>query len=442
MFFKHRCTTIHRQFRDVAELDTKGETMKCQKTFTGIGAISAIGLFVTGACGGSGTADIAGEADLTIVTEDLSVPAYTLGASLRNLSGGDQKLFDDGRTVFATAEEPDEGLGPVFNGESCAQCHSRGAVGGAGSDLSLTRVTRIGGIVNGKYSDLESFGGPVIQSRSNREFDPSFPHSREFVPKEAQFVSLRITTPLFGLGLMEAIPEADIVARSQRKFGDGVAGTVNWVNNPETGKTEIGRFGWKAQVSSITVFAADAYLNEMGITTPLFPSENLPQGHSLAPGADPVGDPEDAEDTQAFVDFMRFLAPPSRAPLSIVAQQGERLFGTMGCANCHAPEYVTGTNSNPALNKQKVNLYSDLLVHRMGPALADGIIQGKAQGDQFRTAPLWGVGKRQFLLHDGRATTFDAAVSYHAGEAAIAAGRFFNAKESDRAAVREFLKSL
>lgn len=416
--------------------------MNSQKLGTTIGAISALGLFVTGACGGSGTADVAGDADLTIVTEDSSVPVYTLGASLRNLSGGDQQLFEDGKIVFATAEEPDEGLGPVFNGESCAQCHSRGAVGGAGSDLALTRVTRIGGIVNGNYNDLGEFGGPVIQSRSNKEFDPKFPHSREYVPKEAQFVSLRITTPLFGLGLMESIPEADIVARSQRKFGDGVSGTVNWVTNPETGKTEVGRFGWKAQVSSISVFAADAYLNEMGITTPLFPNENLPQGQTIAPGADPVGDPEDAVDVEGFTNFMRFLAPPSRAPLSLVAKEGEKLFGKMGCANCHAPEYVTGLNPNPALSKQKVNLYSDLLIHKMGSALADGIIQGSAQGDQFRTAPLWGVSKRQFLLHDGRATTVDSAISYHAGEASIAAGRFFAAPESERSAVREFLKAL
>jgi CxxC motif-containing protein (DUF1111 family) len=420
----------------------KGETMKSQKTITMIGAVSALGLFVTGACGGSGAAGVAGDADLTILTDDPSVPAYTLGASLRNLSGTDQQLFADGRTVFATEEEPDEGLGPVFNGQSCGQCHSRGAIGGAGSDLSLTRVTRIGGMVNGKYSDLTEFGGPVIQSRSNKEFNPSFPHPREYAPKEAQFVSFRITTPLFGLGLMEAIPEADIVARANRKFGDGVAGTINWVTNPETGKTEIGRFGWKSQVSTISVFAADAYVNEMGITTPLFPNEELPQGMALAPGADPVGDPEDAEDTRAFVDFMRFLAPPSRSPLSIVAQQGERLFGTTGCANCHAPEYTTGDNVNPALHRQKVNLYSDLLVHKMGSSLADGIIQGKAQGDQFRTAPLWGVSKRQFLLHDGRATTFDAAVSYHGGEAAIAAGRYFAASESDRTAIRTFLSSL
>lgn len=416
--------------------------MKQTEMFTSFLAISALGLFVTGACGGSGTADVAGDADLRTIPEEGTTPKFTLGTKLDKLSAKDQTDFDDGLVAFVSNEGPDDGLGPVFNGQSCGQCHSQGASGGAGNDLALTRVTRIGGIVNGKYSDLEEFGGPVIQSRSNREFDPKFPHSREFVPPEAKYVSLRITTPLFGLGLIEAIPEEQIVARSQRKFGDGVAGTVNWVTNPENGKQEIGRFGWKAQVSSISVFAADAYVNEMGITTPLFASEMKPQGHTLLPGADPVGDPEDAEDVELFTSFMRFLAPPPRATLSVLAQSGEKLFGTLGCANCHAPQYTTGDNANPALANRNVNLYSDLLVHRMGAMLADGIIQGNAQGDQFRTAPLWGVSKRRFLLHDGRATTYDAAVSNHGGEASIAAGRYLNASEEDRTAVRAFLNSL
>ncbi|MEI7576846.1 MAG: di-heme oxidoredictase family protein [Armatimonadota bacterium] len=416
--------------------------MKGQKIITGFGGISALTLFVVGACGGSGTADIAGEADLRTIPDDPSAVRYTLGSKLANLSGQESKDFDDGLVAFSSNEGPDDGLGPVFNGESCGQCHFQGAIGGAGNDLALTRVTRIGGIVNGKYSDLEDLGGPVIQSRSNREFNPAFPHSREFVPAEAKFVSLRITTPLFGLGLIEAIPQSAIVARSQQRFGDGVSGTVNWVTNPATNTKEVGRFGWKAQVSSIEVFAADAYLNEMGITTPLFSTEQKPQGHTIAPGADPVGDPEDAEDVELFISFMKFLAPPTRSSLSIVAQRGEKLFGTTGCANCHAPQYNTGLNANPALSNQNVNLYSDLLVHKMGSGLADGIIQGSAQGDQFRTAPLWGLSKRKFLLHDGRATTVDAAVGYHGGEASIAAGRYFGGSEDDRTAIREFLKSL
>lgn len=420
----------------------KGENMKGQKTITGFGAISATALFVVGACGGSGTADIAGEADLRTIPDDSSAVRYILGSKLANLSGQDSTDFDEGLIAFSSNEGPADGLGPVFNGESCGQCHFQGAIGGAGNDLALTRVTRIGGLVDGKYSDLEHLGGPVIQSRSNREFDPAFPHGREFVPVEAKFVSQRITTPLFGLGLIEAIPESEIVARSQRNFGDGVAGTINWVTHPVTGKKEVGRFGWKSQISTIEVFASDAYVNEMGITVPIFQDEQKPQGNPIAPGADPVGEPEDAEDVELFISFMKFLAPPTRSPLSILAQQGEKLFGTTGCANCHAPQYKTGANINPALNNQDVNLYSDLLVHRMGSGLADGIIQGLAQGDQFRTAPLWGLSRRKFLLHDGRATTVDAAVGFHGGEASIAAGRYFGATENDRTAIREFLKSL
>ncbi len=407
--------------------------------FIAMGCGLSFTVFLLGACGGSSF-----DSPFAIITlpDDPGAPKYKLGDRLESLSGTDQVAFNDGFKAFLSSEDKADGLGPVFNGESCSQCHVQGAVGGAGNDLQLTRVTRIGGIRNGLYSDLEDLGGPVLQSRSLKEFDPSYPISAEVVPTGAQFVSHRITTPLFGAGLVEAIPDATIIARTNMKLPDGVAGVANMAFNPETNNVEVGRFGWKAQLSSLTIFSGDAYLNEMGITTPLFPSENLPQGHPIGPGLDVAGDPEDAEDAEAFASFMRFLAPPTRAVLSVNAKKGEVLFSQLGCANCHVPSMNIGPNANAALSNKDVNLYSDLLVHKMGSQLADGIIQGKATGEMFRTAPLWGLSKRVLFMHDGRATSFEGAIMTHGGEAEKAKQRFNSTKQGDRSALIEFLSSL
>ena len=404
-----------------------------------LGPVSAFALFLLGACGGSGV-----DSPFAIVTlpDNFNGTSYKLGDHLLGLSGTDQVAFNNGFNHFLTKEDKDDGLGPVFNGESCAQCHAQGAIGGAGTDLTLTRVTRIGGIRNGQYSDLADLGGPVLQARSLKEFDATYPIPGEIVPAGAQFVSHRITTPLFGAGLIEAIPDATIVARTHLKLPDGVAGVANTELNPETNLVEVSRFGWKAQHSSLSVFAGDAYLNEMGITTPGFPSENLPQGHPIGPGLDVKADPEDDEDVVLFASFMRGLAPPVRALLSVTGKKGEVLFSQVGCANCHVPAMNTGPNANPALDNKIVACYSDLLVHHMGPQLADGIIQGKATGDMFRTAPLWGLSKRIFYMHDGRATSFESAVLAHGGEAEKAKQRFISLQMGNRDALIEFLSSL
>ena len=410
-----------------------------RKKLYAMGPISAFTLFLLGACGGSGF-----DSPFAIVTlpDNLDGKSYKLGEHLEGISGTDQVVFNNGFNKFLTKEEKADGLGPVFNGESCAQCHLQGAIGGAGNDLQLTRVTRIGGIRNGQYSDLVDLGGPVLQARSLKEFDPSYPIPGEVVPPGTQFVSHRITTPLFGAGLIEAIPDATIVARTHLKLPDGVAGVANMELNPETNLVEVSRFGWKAQHSSLSVFAGDAYLNEMGITTPGFPNENLPQGHPIGVGLDVRADPEDDEDVLLFASFMRNLAPPTRAKLSVTGKNGEVLFSQIGCANCHVPAMNTGPNTNAALANKMVACYSDLLVHHMGSQLADGIIQGKATGDMFRTAPLWGLSKRILFMHDGRATSFGNAILAHGGEAEKAKQRFISLQSGNRDALIEFLSSL
>lgn len=364
------------------------------------------------------------------------------GDPIRGLTSAELTRFTDGATTFANVEGPLDGLGPVFNARSCGECHKQGALGGSSPNLTVARVTRIGGIEKGVYSDLASVGGPVLQARSLREFDPKYPYPGEVIPPEAKFVSFRITTPLFGAGLVEAIPDAAILARA-RPQPDGVQGVPNMVVNLITGKTEVGRFGWKAQHSNLSVFAGDAYLNEMGITTPLFPHENLPQGKPIVQGADLVPDPEDdGTDVKKFGDFMRMLSPIAPLQPTRSAQHGSDVFAQTGCVVCHTPSMRTGTSTISALANRQVDLYSDLLLHRMGPALQDGIEQGNAKGDMFKTAPLWGLRLRKFYLHDGRATTLDAAIRTHGGEASRAVGRYAALRPEDRQSLIDFLMSL
>ena len=367
-------------------------------------------------------------------------PPPQLGGPIAGLSPADRTAFRDGQQEFLKRQTPQEGLGPVFNGVACAECHRAGGVGGSSPDLRVSRVTRIGAIVKGTYSDLTEVGGPLLQARSLREFFPNYPIPGEVVPKQAQFVSHRITTPLFGVGLIEAIPAATILARAASTQPDGVKGVPNMLTNPETGKSEVGRFGWKAQHSSLHVFAADAYLNEMGITNQLFPHENLPQGKVIPPGADIVPDPEDqGADVDILATYMRFLAPPAAR---IANARGAQVFDSIKCTACHMPSMKTGFSTNPALSNQTVSLYSDLLLHKMGPKLADGIQQGRAQGDQFRTAPLWGLAARSFLMHDGRATNVDQAIRAHDGEALASVGRYAKLGNADRQALMQFLNGL
>ena len=367
-------------------------------------------------------------------------PPPPLGAPLPGLTSTELNAWKQGQAAFTQQEEENEGLGPVFNAQSCVACHRAGAVGGASSDLTVSRVTRIGGIVNGVYSDLASVGGPVIEKRSLRSVDPSYPYPGEIIPLAAQFVSRRMTTPTFGDGLIEQIPWTTIYNLSQTPRPDGIHGVPNWVVNPETKSTEIGRYGWKAQVSTLHVFSGDAYLNEIGVTSATFPKDNSPQGRTNLDAADKVADPEDGtNDVRLFTLFMRFTAPPPPLPLNIAATRGQQLFNSMNCASCHIPVLQTGTNPSAALSNKQVHLFSDLLLHHMGVELSDGVRQGSAAGDQWKTAPLWGLRFRQFFLHDGRAGSVDQAILMHGGEAMAARDRYDNLSLTDKSAVLDFL---
>ncbi len=366
-----------------------------------------------------------------------------IGDPLRDLSASDLNSFNTGRQVFLRNEQPQTGLGPVFNGQACAQCHQAGAPGGAATNLGVAVVTRIGGTVNGVYSDLTQFGGPVIQARSLREFNPNYPVPREVVPQQAQFVSRRLTTPVFGDGLIEAIPDETILSRAGIPQADGVMGTANYSVDPATGQSRVGRFGWKCQHSTLLGFAGDAYLNEMGITNTLFPTENLPQGNPIPPGADQVPDPEDVRnDVQQLVNFMKLSAPPTRAAFSLKELVGENTFRSIQCTSCHVESMTTGPNAVAALSNVKVTLWSDLLLHHMGAGLNDGVQQNLAMGDMWRTAPLWGLSVRRLYLHDGRANSLDQAIRLHGGEATPAVNRYVGLSQTDRDNLLAFLNGL
>jgi CxxC motif-containing protein (DUF1111 family) len=373
------------------------------------------------------------------------VPATAFGAPLPGLDDVQTAAFQDGLESFTEIETMETGLGPVFNARSCGECHSHPAIGGAGPDLGTSRVTRIGRILNGVFDPLTEEGGMLLQARSVAEIDPSLPIQGERVPPDATLVSHRITIPLFGDGLIEAIPAAEILRRADSlgRNRDGIAGVPNMVLNPETGKMEVGRFGWKAHVSTLHLFAGDAYLNEIGITNATFPDENLPQGQPIPPGCDLVpGLEADDADVQTVASFMRFLEPPAPQRLSLAARQGQRLFVSVGCASCHAPALQTGDSPVAALRNRVVPLYSDLLLHDMGDGLDDGMVMGSASGRQWRTAPLWGLSQRLFFLHDGRATTPLQAALLHGGEAAHAVARVRRLSMRDQSALAAFLGSL
>jgi CxxC motif-containing protein (DUF1111 family) len=216
------------------------------------------------------------------------------------------------------------------------------------------------------------------------------------------------------------------------------------ITDPTTGLLMAGRFGWKCQHSSLFSFSADAYLNEMGITTPLLPDENCPQGNCALLAANPADsnpNEPDNDDVQAFADFMTLLAPPTQLPLTAQAKSGAKTFVTIGCANCHLPVLQTGPNPVAALDRVVFFPFSDFLLHDMG-SLGDGIAQGGAGRTEMRTAPLWGVRAQTTFLHDGRAKSLTDAINAHAGQGKGARDQFQCLNRSDQANLIAFLNTL
>lgn len=361
------------------------------------------------------------------------------GGPLVGLTPAEMAEFRDGLDDFRQVETVDGGLGPIFNDTSCIICHNSGGAGGA----SARTVTRFGRTTNGIFDPLNARGGSLLQARA---IDPAF---REVVPREANTIARRVATPLFGAGLIEAVPDATLLALAAAPKPDGVRGRAALINDVATGTQRVGRFGWKNQQATLLAFSADAYVNEMGVTNRFFPEENAPNGNTeLLDRADQILDPEDEvnpatdkADIDRAAKFMSLLSPPSRGAITADVIAGERVFQSLNCTTCHTPTLTTGASPVAALSQQSIALYSDLLLHDMGK-LGDGIAQGAAGAREMRTAPLWGLSSRPVYLHDGRTNSLDAAIKAHDGEAAPARNRYAKLRSTQQKQLLAFLRSL
>lgn len=367
-----------------------------------------------------------------------------LGSPLPGLTSDQLTRFTQGQDAFSQVESVTDGLGPVFNDNACAACHTTTVsgvpvVGGTNSRLE----TRFGRQTPNGFDPMTYAGGSLIQEQGIGAVQETL-FVGETVPAKANVVAKRRTTPLFGLGLVDAVPDQAFknLAALERMLTPGTAGTVALVTNISTGSLGVGKFGWKDQNPTLFQFAGDAYLNEMGITNPQFPDENCPQGDCDLLAFNPdKGLNDNGTDVQEFSDFMSFLAPPPRGPITTAVQVGQSLFTNIGCANCHTTQLTTGANSVSALNQVVFHPYSDFLLHAMG-TLGDGIVQGPATGSMMRTAPLWGLRFQSQFLHDGRASTILGAILAHDGQGAPARYHFKQLTDSQKLALLAFLRSL
>jgi CxxC motif-containing protein (DUF1111 family) len=364
------------------------------------------------------------------------------GDPLPGVSPAEFEEFRLGLDDFLEVETAEEGLGPAFNGTSCAACHSVPAVGG----MSAIAEVRVGkrpapGVFEAFAPDGESL--MHLFSLPGHGCQP-------MIPADANLIVRRIPIPVFGAGLVEAIADETILALADPddRNGDGVSGRAGIVEDRGTGDRRVGRFGWKAQHATLLAFGADAYRNEMGITNDLFRDE-LALGVDPARMriCDPIPEPEDIPDPVTrrrgidnFASFMRLLAPVERAAADEVTREGERIFAAIGCGACHTPSLDTPSHRNPLFDRRRVALFSDLLLHDVGTG--DGIRQGSAEPNEIRTPALWGLRHRRPLLHDGSAATISDAILRHSGEAALARAGFDRLTADERVAVLRFLNSL
>jgi CxxC motif-containing protein (DUF1111 family) len=356
------------------------------------------------------------------------------------------RSFNDNRFIFEEVENIQDGLGPTYNAQSCRECHQNVVTGGASQVAEL----RSGRTEDGQF--FESLGGTLIHSRA------TYPDIVEQITPADNTRTFRISTNTLGNGFVEAIANSTLLA-IRNKQPEAMRGTAVMVPVLEAGsKARIGRFGWKGQHASLVSFSADAYLNEMGITTPLFPEENTSNGRYVGSGSgyDPVADPEDdGVDVVAFADFMRSTKAPPRGTITADVSAGEALFNKVGCDTCHTPSITTarpGAKINggeltvpTALGNKIIHPYSDFLLHDIGTG--DGIPvlplpEYAATANQMRTAPLWALRTRNRLMHDGQSLTKQDAIQRHAGQAAGVTKNYNALSAAEKNQLLAFLDSL
>jgi CxxC motif-containing protein (DUF1111 family) len=354
--------------------------------------------------------------------------------------------FNDNRFIFEEVEGVKDGLGPTYNGQSCRECHQNVVTGGA----SQVSEFRSGRLENGEF--FESLGGSLIQSRATH------PDIVERVRFEDGVRALRISTNTLGNGFVEAISNRTLLAIRDRQPEEMRGNAIMVPVLEGNGRARIGRFGWKSQHASLESFSADAYLNEMGITSSLFPDENTSRDLFIGYGSgyDPVPEPEDdGVDVVAFANFMRATKAPSRGPITDGVQAGATVFSRIGCAVCHTASITTaraGTMINggaftipQALGRKIIHPYSDFLLHDIGTG--DGIPvlptpEFAATANQIRTAPLWALRTRNRLMHDGLSFTTQDAIQRHAGQATGVTSKYNALSDTEKDQLLTFLDSL
>jgi CxxC motif-containing protein (DUF1111 family) len=419
------------------------------------------------------------------------------GAPFGDLTVNQLAFFKSGAADFAEVEDVGDGLGPRMNLDSCGGCHSQPALGGTSPALNPQvafanaavppQLTAVAGFIreNGpvrearfvKNPDGTADGGVhaifTITGRTGANVSPPGPCTLEQPDFAAQLaannVIFRIPTPVFGAGLIEQIPDAQILANqasnTSRKQSLGIRGkpnfhvagrTITGMTNNNGNDGTIARFGWKAQNKSLLLFSGEAYNVEMGITNELFQTEReeapqcqfatVPNDVTNFDAATPV---EVLGGVERFANFMRFLEAPKPSANtpggSTSIANGRQKFSDVGCALCHTPSFTTSKSTIAALSEKPVNLFSDLLVHDMGDGLADGVSQGEAGPREFRSAPLWGLGQRVFFLHDGRTSDLERAIREHSSNGSEANGvinAFNNLGERTKQDILNFLRSL
>ncbi len=407
------------------------------------------------------------------------------GNASRNLSSEERRVFEVGDSFFTqnwvtapASTEARDGLGPLFNAQACASCHVRDGRGSpeAGEVGLLFRLGLLDGesqvpdpVYGGQFQDRGILGVPAegTVTRLFVEEEGSFEDGERFSLRRPVFefedlahgpisveilVSPRLAPAVFGSGLLEAIPEQDILGSADPGDGDGdgISGRPNMVIDVVSGETMLGRFGWKANVASVEEQVAAAFVGDIGITSDLFSQEECTQAQAECQAAPSGGDPEiPADRFEKVVFYTRTLAVPARRDLDnqdVVAGAGH--FADLGCSNCHQPRQETGDSGIDALANQVIFPYTDLLLHEMGPGLADGRPDGQATGSEWRTPPLWGIGLTEtvsgdtFFLHDGRARNLEEAILWHGGEAEPAANSYKALSASQRSELIAFLESL
>ncbi len=449
------------------------------------------------ACGGDdGSGYELGEeyaGDVAATSFDATATAFTHiapafeGARRDAFFVGDS-IFDRNWVIAPSSTSGIDGLGPTFNQRSCSSCHSldgRGRPPEPGQPMisSLVRLSVPGGDVDGGPVGEPVYGGQLnplgilgVPGEGSAELSwdevpgsyadgTSYSLRRPtvtfrdlaFGPLAAgTMTSVRVAPHVAGLGLLELVPEAAVraLADPEDADGDGISGRANQVWDVAAGATRLGRFGWKANQPSLRQQSAGAFLGDIGITSPLFPQQNCPRAQTAC-GAAPTGDPPDGVELEAGklddIEYysMTLAGPGRRRVQDADVLAGKAHFKALGCAGCHTPVMVTGRSAAyPELDDLTIRPYTDLLVHDLGDGLADGRPDHAADGREWRTPPLWGIGLFQvthghtLYLHDGRARDLVEAVLWHGGEAEASRDGFRALSAAERAELLAFLESL